>query len=89
MKFFVSIFSAFGYDRANNMSITVAETEADLFYSGSTGEQKNLCGYIEGQLNASAYIRCNSAIAGRFVQVQNNIFAGENFHLAEVEVFGV
>ena len=89
MKFFVSIFSAFGYDRANNMSITVAETEADLFYSGSTGEQNNLCGYIEGQLDASAYIRCHSAIAGRFVQVKNNIFAGENFHLAEVEVFGV
>ena len=63
--------------------------EADLFYSESTGDQKNLCGYIEGQLDASEYIRCHSVISGRFVQVQNNIFAGESFHLAEVEVFGV
>ena len=63
--------------------------EADLFYTALTGVQNNLCGYIEGQLDASAYIRCNSVIAGRFVQVQNNILAGQDFHLAEVEVFGV
>ena len=70
------------------MSITVAETEADFFYSESTDVQNNLCGYIDGQLDASAYIHCNPAIAGRFVQVQNNILAGQDFHLAEIEVFG-
>ena len=63
--------------------------EANLFYSALTGEQNILFGYIDGQLDASAYIRCNSAIAGRFVQAQNNILAGQDFHLAEVEVFGV
>ena len=71
------------------MSITVAETEADIFYSESTGVQENLCGYIEGQLDASAYIRCNSAIAGRFVQVQNTILSSQDFHIADVEMFGV
>ena len=81
-------FSAPLYNTANSISINVAEIEADLFYSASTGEQNILFGYIDGQLDASAYIHCNSAIAGRFVQVQNNILAGENFHLAEVEVFG-
>ena len=63
--------------------------EADLFYTALTGVQNDLCGYIEGQLDASAYIRCNSVIAGRFVQVQNNILAGQDFHLAEVAVFRV
>ena len=86
---FYLYFSASLYYRANNIFITVAEMETDLFYSGSTGDQKNICGYIEGQLDASEYIRCHSVISGRFVQVQNNIFAGESFHLAEVEVFGV
>ena len=69
------------------MSITVAETEADLFYSESTGVQENLCGYIEGQLDASAYIRCNSAIAGRFVQVQNTILSSQDWCSQHMEQY--
>ena len=48
----------------------------------------NVCGILDGQLNASAYICCGSIIAGQNVQVQNNILAGYSFHPSEVEVFG-
>ena len=69
------------YNRANNISITVAETEADLFYNASTGEQNNLFGYIESKTDASADIRCDSVTASRIVQEQINILAGQDFHL--------
>ena len=81
-------FSASLYYKANNIAITVADTERNLFYSGTSTEASNLCGYVSGLLYASAYIHCYSLIAGRFVQAQNNILAGEGFHVAEVEMFG-
>ena len=74
-------FSASLYNRANNISITVAETEADLFYNASTGEQNNLFGYIESKTDASADIRCDSVTVSRIVQEQINILAGQDFHL--------
>ena len=70
------------YNRAKNISITVAETEANLFYNASTGEQNNLLDYIGSKTDASAYSRCDSVIAGRIVLEQINILAGQDFHLA-------
>ena len=81
-------FSASLYYKANSIAITVADTEGNLFYSGTSTEASNLCGYVSGLLHASAYIHCYSLIAGRFVQAQNSILAGEGFHVAEVEMFG-
>ena len=60
-----------------------------IFYIDTSDEAINLCGYVDGILNvASVYIRCESLIAGQFVQVQNSITNTVNFHLNEVEVFG-
>ena len=76
------------WGRANNLAITVADTVDTIYYYNNPTGVMNLCGILDGQLNASAYIRCESIIAGQYVQVQNNILAGYSFHLSEVEVFG-
>ena len=86
IKYIILVFQLSLYYKARNAAITVADTEGNLFYSGTTTEASSLCGYVSGLLHASAYIHCYSLIAGRFVQEQKNILAG--FHLAEVEVFG-
>ena len=76
------------WGRANNLAITVSDTVDTIYYYNNPTGVMNLCGILDGQLNASAYIRCESIIAGQYVQVQNNILAGYSFHLSEVEVFG-
>ena len=76
------------WGRANNLVITVADTVDTIYYYNNPTGVMDLCGILDGQLNASAYIRCGSIIAGQYVQVQNDILAGYSFHLSEVEVFG-
>ena len=88
IKYIILVFQLSLHFKAHNAAITVADTDGNLFYSGTSTEASNLCGYVSGLLHASAYIHCYSLIAGRFVQEQKNILAGEGFHLAEVEVFG-
>ena len=63
-------------------------SDANISYTESTDEQNNLYGFVDFQLYPSAYIRCKPVIVWQFVQFQNNILVGYNFHSAEVEVYG-
>lgn len=82
-----SLLFAESWYRAKNLMITIAETAERLFYTDDSGED-NLCGRIHGQLNASAYITCNTVMFGNLVQVQNDLVWVGSLHLGEVQVFG-
>ena len=70
IKYIILVFQLSLHFKAHNAAITVADTDGNLFYSGTSTEASNLCGYVSGLIHASAYIHCYSLIAGRFAQEQ-------------------
>ena len=74
------------WQRAVNGYVTVSADLSDIFYT--SGNIDNLCGYHDGVLNQYyTLITCNSAITGRFVQIQ--FYTTDYLNLYEVEVHGM
>ena len=84
LLFFNNFFAALP-DLAKNAIITVADDEADIFY---TGNREILCAYYDGILEEDyTLITCDKSISGQYVQMLFN--ATTILNIYEFEVFGV
>ena len=73
------------YNRTKNVLVTVSQSSADIFY---TGTEDNLCYYHEGILDGFYNLfTCWHPIVGQLVQIQLNATTPLNIY--EVEVHGL